>query len=38
MSKVFTEGGLFGPGKETSAHCSQCFRKSKLYKMRLLGS
>ena len=38
MSKVFTEGACLARGKETSAHCSQCFRKSKLYKMRLLGS
>ena len=32
------EGACLARCKETSAHCSQCFRKSKLYKMRLFNT
>ena len=38
MEKVFMEGACLARCKETSAHCSQCFRKSKLYKMRLFNT
>ena len=38
MEKRTISGDLLARGKETSAHCSQCFRKSKLYKMRLFNT
>lgn len=36
MEKRTISGNLLSRGQETSAHRSQCFRKSKLYKMRLI--
>ena len=36
MEKRTISGDLLSRGQETSAHRSQCFRKSKLYKMRLI--
>ena len=38
MTNRKTKGALLARGQETSAHCSPCFRKSKLYKMRLVNT
>ena len=37
MSKSKIKGALLAQGQETSAHCSPCFRNSKLYKIRLVN-
>ena len=36
MGQLESRGSCLARGQETSAHCSPCFRKSKLYKMRLV--